>query len=133
TNPLTGDWTEAPDSFTFDPATLFDADQGIPALLTEATGSAELIEDAASADDVPDAAQHYRLRTTVAAQRVAVLTGGLVTEESEVDLWIDIETSRVVEARFDLSIDGAESSWRMTISDYDAEVTIVPPELAAAG
>lgn len=130
TNPLTGDWTEAPASFTFDPATLFDAERGIPALLTEARGSAELIDDAAAAD-VPDPDRHHHVRTTVGAERVAVLTGGLVTEESDVDLWIDVDSSRVVEARFDLVIDEAESMWRMTIGDYDAEVTIVAPELAA--
>lgn len=131
TNPLSGEWTEAPESFTFDAATLFQPDVGFPALLAEASASAELIEDSPSENGRDD--EEHHVRATVGAERVSVLTGGLVAEESEVDLWIDDVSNRIVELRFELLIDDAVSSWRMTISGYDAEVTIVPPELGANG
>lgn len=131
TNPLSGAWTEAPEGFTFDPATLFDADLGFPALLAEAATTAELIDEA-SGEDAVDGDNHH-FRTTVAAERVFVLTGGLVTDETDADLWIDVETGRVVETRFDISVDDSLSSWRMTISDYDSEVDIAPPELGSNG
>ena len=140
TNPLTGEWAEAPENFTFDPAQLFDADTGFPALLSEASATAELVDDLAgqstgeSSDEAdPDRQNLHHVRTSVTAERVAVLTGGLVNEESEVDLWIDATSDRVVEASFDVAVDGAVSDWRMTISDYDQDVVIDPPELNAGG
>ena len=132
TNPLSGAWSEAPESLTFDPATPFDADVGFPALLTEARPSAELVDDGPDEGGGDGDSQHH-VRTTASAERVSVLTGGLVTEESDIDLWIDADSSRIVEARFDVSVDDAVSSWRLTLGDYDAEITIVAPELGTDG
>ena len=129
TNPLTSEWTEAPEDFTFDPATLFDVAVGLPQLLTEAAPSAELIE--ASGDG--DSGERHHLRTTVGSERVSVLTGGLVAEEAMVDLWIDPSTSRVAELQFDLVIGDEVSTWKLTIGDYNSEVTITAPELGATG
>lgn len=131
TNPLSGEWTEAPASFTFDTATLFEPERGFPALLAEAAASAELIAD--SPRETGRGHEEHHIRAAVAAERVSVLTGGLVAEETDVDLWIDDISNRIVELRFELLIDDAVSSWRMTISDYDDEVTIAPPELGATG
>ncbi len=143
TNPLTGAWAEAPDGFTFDLATVFDEQLGFPALLSEATATAELVDDEAddgdgdgdgdgdAAGDGLDSAHH--VRAAVTAERVAVLTGGLITEGTDVEVWIDMDTNRVIEARFDLPVDDATSSWRMTVGDYDEEVVIEPPELDAEG
>jgi lipoprotein LprG len=136
TNPLSGEWIEAPEDFSFDPAAVFDPDEGFPALLTEASGAAELIDDSAEASDNEDEQEigdRLHLRTVVSASRVSTLTGGLVDEASEVDLWIDPDTSRVLEVAFDIELDDAVSSWRMTLGDYDAEVTITPPELSPEG
>jgi len=140
TNPLTGEWAEAPENLSFDPAQLFDADKGIPTLLSEASATAELVDDLAdqsageSSDEAdPDRKNLHHVRTLVPAERVAVLTSGLVNEESEVDLWIDAASDRVVEASFAVEVAGATSDWRMTLSDYDEEMTIDPPELNAGG
>lgn len=140
TNPLTGEWDEAPENFTFDPAQLFDADTGIPALLRESSSTAEFVDEPDDADSGtssdesdPDQRDLHHVRTAVAAERVSVLTGGLVDEASDVDLWIDPDSNRVVEATFQIEIDGAVSDWRMTLDDYDADVTIEPPELNAGG
>jgi lipoprotein LprG len=132
TNPLTGEWTVAPESFTFDPADLFAAETGFTALLTEAAESAELIDDPAQSDD-PDLGERYQVRAPVSAERVEVLTGGLVSQATDIDLWIDAETRRIVEVRFALALDDTVSNWRMTITDYNAEVTIAPPELTTEG
>lgn len=132
TNPLSGAWTEAPESFTFDPATLFDPEVGFPALLSEAAPSAEFVDDVTDQNSGSGKTRHH-VRAMVAAERVSVLTGGLAAEQSEVDLWIDAVTSRVVEARFDLPVDDGVSSWQMTIGDYDSEVIIVAPELGSDG
>jgi len=129
TNPLSGEWTEAPDSFTFDPATVFDAESGFPALLREEAAGAEFV----SGGEEPEDGDRHHLRTSVAAERVSVLTGGLVTSETDVDLWIDRETERLSEVRFELALEQGVSSWQMTIDDYGADVTIEPPEVGSAG
>lgn len=131
TDPLTSAWTEAPDDFTFDPATLFDPAVGLPQLLTEAAPSAELIEDTAGGG--AGAGDRHHIRTTAGAERVSVLTGGLVATDAEVDLWIDAATGRVAELAFDLPIGDAVSTWKVAISDYNADVIITAPELGATG
>ncbi len=132
TNPLTGTWTEAPDGLAFDPAMVFDAESGFPALLSEAVGGVQLVDDEGDTGGEPGPEGTVHLETTVAAERVSVLTGGLATEETEVELWIDPATDLVAEARFDLTTDDGVSSWRMTISDYGAEVVIEAPEVGSA-
>lgn len=127
TDPLTSAWTEAPDDFTFDPATLFDPAAGLPALLAEAATTAELIVDAAGAAD----RQHFR--TTASAERVSILTGGLVATDAEVDLWIDTATGLVTELQFDLPVGDQVSTWTVVLGNYNAEVIITTPELGATG
>ena len=61
--------------------------------------------------------------------RLAAITGGLVTDDAPIELWIDRDTGHVVEATFQSASDGGTSSWRIELSDYGAEVTITPPDL----
>ena len=130
TNPLTGDWTEAPAGFTFDPAVLLDPDDGLAGLMTEVAATAELRGNAQTygAEIGPDDGRYRVVRATVSADRVATLTGGLVAESTEVDTFIDRETGRIGFLSFDLVIGGGTSSWRLEITDYDLAVDISPPE-----
>lgn len=133
TNPLSGEWTEAPESLTFDPATVFDPDQGLPVLLEEGAAAAEYVTAEEVGDDVEAGDSQRWVRTAVGAERVSVLTGGLVTSATDVDLLIDTATDRLAEVRFDLDLDDGVSNWVMTVDDYDADVTIDPPELGSGG
>ncbi len=127
TNPLTGAWEAAPESFTFDPTILFDPEVGWSALLSTGLEDPELVEPK------PDADGRYRVRGTVGAERVGVLTGGLVDEASVVDLLIDAETGEIGVVTFDVG-DGDElTSWVLTITDYGVAVTITIPALASIG
>lgn len=127
TNPLTGAWEAAPESFTFDPTTLFDPEVGWSALLSTGLEDPELVEPE------PDADRRYRVRGVVGADRVGVLTGGLVDEPSVVDLLIDAETGEIGVVTFDVG-DGDElTSWVLTITDYGVPVTITAPDLASTG
>ena len=122
TNPVSSRWEPAPPNLSFDPATLFDAEVGFPSLLSQGLTEAELVEPG------PDDQGRYHVRGTVAGDRVATLTGGLVETETEVDLWIDAETSRVAEVRFDAPApDGGTSTWRMVLDDYGEQFTITKP------
>lgn len=124
TNPLTGAWEAAPAEFAFDPAELFDPDTGWSALLGEGVSDAEVVHD----DD-----DRHHVRGRVAAERVATLTSGLVSEETTVDLWIDPESGRVEEVAFDAVAPAGTTTWRMTIDDYGADVAITQPSLGSTG
>ncbi len=125
TNPLTGAWETAPPDFAFDPTVLFSPTVGWSALLAGGLTDARLI----SPDPVAEARQ--QVRGTIAAATVSTLTGGLVDQESVIDIWIDGPSGQVVEAAFDVG-EGVElTSWLMVLSDYGAEVTIAEPELGS--
>ncbi len=123
TNPLTGRWEAAPEDLTFDPSILFDPETGWSALLSEGLDAPELVTEAADRDD------RNHVRATVAADRVSILTGGLVNEPSTIDIWIEQATDLVGEAEFDVETDRGPTSWRLTVTDYGADVSIEKPDL----
>ena len=123
TNPITGDWEEAPESFSFDPSVLFAAETGWAAMLSDG-----LVDPVLLAPTAGDDGRHH-VQSTIDADRVSTLTGGLVDEASVVDFWIDPEDDRVVEVAFDVETDEGPTSWLLTLSDFDQEVSITEPDL----
>lgn len=123
TNPLTGDWEEAPESLTFDPAQLFDPDVGFARLLSDGLSNAVLVEPG------PDANGRYHLTADVDPARVTALTGGLVDDVENVDLWVDATSGRLVEVTFDVGIDAGGTSWRLLLDGYGTSVSINEPDL----
>lgn len=122
TNPLTGAWEAAPAGFSFDPVILFAPDTGWQALLAGGLTDAELLADGGD---------RHHIRSTISADRVAVLTGGLLEEASTVELWIDRDEARVVELAFDVDVAGATSTWRLTLDGYGDDVSITQPSLGS--
>ena len=123
TNPLTGDWEPAPEAFTFDPAQLFDAEVGFSALLADGLSNATLVAPA------PDEDQRYHITADVDPVRVAALTGGLVDDVDNVDLWVDSNSGQLTEVTFDVGIDAGGTSWQLLLTDYGSPVTITEPDL----
>lgn len=123
TNPLTGDWEPAPEAFTFDPALLFDPEVGFSALLADGLVNAELVAPA------PDADQRYHINADVDPATVAALTGGLVDDVDNVDLWVDADSGLLTEVTFDVGIEAGGTSWRLVLTDYGTPVTITEPDL----
>lgn len=136
TNPLTGDWIEAPAGFAFDPAALFDPEEGFAGLLAEAASTARFVpEEEQDPDDDPRERNDpfHRIRADISAERVEVLTSGLIEAATTIDTWIDMESGRLVQVRFQVPIGDDLSDWRMFFSDYNgADVIIAPPELVDA-
>lgn len=124
TNPLTGKWEAAPEGLSFDPTVLFAEDTGWAALLTDGLQAPELINENGDNDE------RHHLRSTIDADRVTTLTGGLVNESSILDLWVDAKTGLVHEATFDVETGDGLTSWRLTVTDYGADVTINKPDLS---
>lgn len=123
TNPLTGAWEPAPDSLTFDPATIFDAEVGLSALIADGLTNAVL------ESPEPDADDRLHITADVDPARVSTLTSGLVDDVDKVDLWIDRTSGQLAEVTFDVGTDEAGTSWRLLLSDYGTAVSINEPEL----
>lgn len=126
TNPLTGNWEPAPSGFSFDPTDLFAPETGWSSLLGEGLQDPELLSEGSSAGE-------HRVQGTVAADRVAILTGGLVDESSLLDIWIDANTNLVSRASFDVETDDGPTSWTITLHDFGSDVTINEPDLDPNG
>ncbi len=124
TNPLTGQWEPAPADFTFDPTVLFDDSVGWSNLLSEGLENAELV-----ADEV-DSSGRYQVNGTVGAERVGVLTGGLVTEASDIAIFIDGTSGTIDEVGFSVGDGQDESRWRLFLSDYGVDVTVTRPPVS---
>lgn len=126
TNPVSGRWEEAPAGLGFDPATLFDPDLGWRPLL--ATG----LRDARLVEPEPDADGRYHLRGVADAERIAVLTGGLVDESVPIDVWVEATTGRVLEARFETGEPDGVTAWRLALSDYGEPVDVEAPDVGGS-
>lgn len=122
TNPLTGKWEEAPAAFTFDPAQIFAAEVGLPALLSD--GITDPVPDSPTPTD-----GSYTVTGDVDPQRIVDLTGGLVNDVTDTEILIDAESFLIDSLSFSVDVDGSVSSWNLVMSDYGADVTIEPPEL----
>jgi len=124
TNPLSGDWEPAPESLTFDPTQLFDPEVGFSRLLSDGLINPTLVSPS------PDPEGRYQLTADVEPERVRALTGGLVDDVDNVDLWIDATSNQLVEVTFDVGTDAGGTSWTLLLRDYGTAVSINEPDLS---
>jgi hypothetical protein len=119
TNPLTGDWDELDAGTGFNPARIFDPDLGWRPLLTEDLSDLRSI-------GIRDGLQV--VGGTVAADRVAVLTAGLVEDQAvPIEISLDPETGRIRRVEFSTQGESGETTWVIELSGYDEPVTVEPP------
>jgi hypothetical protein len=118
TEPLTGRWDELDPGTGFNPAVVF-SDEGWEPLL---------------ADDITDASvsshsRGYQIDGVAPADRIAVVTSGLVTDQDvDITLVIDRATDRLLEVRFSTTGADGETDWVITLGPYDQPATVEPPE-----
>lgn len=125
TNPITGDWEEAPDGYAFNPATLFDPELGWRPLLAEGLSDVEWIGEENHNDEA-----RYHIRATADEDRVAVILAGLINKQPvELDMWIDPENGYVREAELSTVFRGQTSDWFIEFSEFGVPVEIAPPEI----
>lgn len=126
---VTSLWQPAPESFTFDPASLFDPSQGFRRLFIDGLANVTLI-----GTEDRDGFATYHIRGTANKERVEVLTAGLTKNQSvDIDVWIDQSLGRIVDAEFSTTVGAGIANWTMTFREYGADVTIDPPDLGAGG
>jgi lipoprotein LprG len=128
TNLLSGVWQELPPNWGFNPANLFDPDQGIRPILETDLGEIELLGIKAL-EEMPGQ-RFYALQGEVAGERLFQLSFGMIgPDEMSVQLWIDPET-------FDLhrmlivdpqSGENEPTIWQLDFWNFDQAVEILPP------
>lgn len=129
TNILTKQWEQLPPDFGFNPGALFDAANGLPAILTADLSNAAL-NGREKIEGGPDQ-ELIVISGQVAGERLAVISGGLIGPQAvDVTLWIAPDTYEIVRILVNEpepdSEEGA-SVWQLDFSNYDQEVVINAP------
>lgn len=125
TNPITRDWTCLAPGSAFNPAILFDPQQGVEHLLQTGLDDVSLV----GVEDI-GGAPHYHLRGTIAGDKLQPISMGLLgAGPVAVDLWADQASMRasklvLVDSASDPS---APSTWTVTFSDYGKTIDVRAP------
>jgi len=129
TNILTKQWERLPPNFGFNPGALFDAANGLPAILT-----ADLTNAAFNGREALEGGPNQELTIItgqVAGERLAAISGGLIGPQAvEVTLWIAPDTYELIRIVVNEPEPGSEegaSVWQIDFSNYDQDVAIEPP------
>lgn len=129
-NPISGEWEQAPSSYAFDPTQLFDPEIGWrPLLAGELSNAAFVGREDFEGQDL------YHLTGSAPAARIETITAGLVSDQDvDLDLYLDPETGHVLEVVFDATTSAGVSTWDLRFFGYGDDIEIVPPdELDASG
>jgi len=124
TNLVTGNWEQAPDDFNYNPALLFNPDDGLGPIMRDIR-NAELH----STESINGQSAH-RITGFVSDDQIEDITAGSIEgDDIDVTIWIDEDNHDVL--RLLLSAagvdDAAETTWDLHFSDHNQDVTIDAP------
>lgn len=126
TDIVTGRWVEAQEEFGYNPAILYDNQDGIGPVMGRLQDP-EIV----GIEDVNDV-QTYHVRGTVPGEVIEPLTAGTMRgSTTTVDLWIDGENWNLVRVGVaEPKDEGIEdpATWTMNLGDHDKQVSIERPE-----
>jgi hypothetical protein len=122
-NPVTGEFETLPPGYDIDPTTFFDPEDGWRPLMTELE-DVELV-----GEEDRDGGPRYHIRGVAPAERMEIITAGLVEDQDvPIDFWVRRDTGLVTAAEFSTEFDGATTDWVLELSDYGEEFDIEAPE-----
>ncbi len=126
TNPLSQKWEQVPSGWGYNPAVLFDPQQGIASLLSRVKGLTRAEDDNLAGTPL------YRLTGNIAGAEVAPMTANMVTgSDASFTLWIgssDFLLRKVhISEKYDASSETTE--WDITLSSFNQPITITAPSL----
>jgi hypothetical protein len=124
TNPLNGEWEQAPPELQTDVTGIFDPEVGIGALLADLQNLERL------ADEQVEGTQTVHLRGTLPGSALAAFAADLEgTDEVTIDLWAGTEDRRIrrIIITEPANAEGETPTWTFNFSNFDADVTIEPP------
>lgn len=124
TNFITGKWEQAPADLGYDPAVLFDTNQGVGHVLT-AIQNASIV----GAESI-DGSEAYHITGSVTKAVVSPIVGGALHGDSAtVDVWVSKSSHDVL--KFVVHDPGTSSqqpsTWTLTTSQWNQPVTITRP------
>jgi lipoprotein LprG len=125
-NPITGEYETLPAGYDIDPSSFFDPQNGWRPLLAN-LADPELI----GLEDRPgdDGGTRYHVRGTATKDQMKIITAGLVrNQDVEIDFWIQPVTGLVHVAEFTTNLGEGDIEWRLQLTRYGDEFTIVPPD-----
>lgn len=125
TDIVTGKWVNAPSEFGYNPAVLYDNQDGLGPVMGK-LDNAEL----AGTENI-DGREAYHVTGTASQEVIRPLTSGTMTgDDIGIDLWIDGETwdiLRIVVTEPEDSGKEHPATWTMNLSDFNQKVNIEPP------
>lgn len=125
TDLISGEWGPAPEEFGYDPARLFDTQDGLGPIMGK-IDSPELI----GTEDV-DGKSAWHVRGVATQEVIGPVTANKMHGDTvAVDLWIDTSTSDLLKVQLaEPAAPDVEdpATWVMTLLDHDKPVTIEPP------
>jgi hypothetical protein len=123
-DPVAGSTHTAPDDFQFNPAIMFDEDEGIPALI-RSVEDAELLDE----DEDVDGRAAYKIYGIIEGELIQRATAGTfpATDDVDFNVWIDKETYDVLKILAEDPTEETDSVWEMWIYDHNEPVEIDDP------
>lgn len=121
-NPITGEFETLPAGYDIDPSRFFDPTNGWRPLMAGLTETTLVgIEDRDGT--------RYHVRGTASRDLMKIITAGLVRNQDVfIDFWIDPISALVRSAEFTTDIGDGPIEWKLELSRYGDEFSIVPPD-----
>jgi hypothetical protein len=129
TNIITGQWEQLPEDWGFNPATLLEAEHGLPAILIADLSNLQVNQDA-ELDEMPGK-KLYLLSGILAGETLYDLSNWLIGPDAmNAQIWIDPQTfdlhrAVLIEHAGDSDL---ERTWQIDFWDFDSTIDIQPPQ-----
>jgi hypothetical protein len=123
-NLLTGDWERAPSDLQYDPARIFDEEEGVGSII-------EQLEDVSiEGEDSVGGTDAWHLTGQVDTAAVRQLAGDFFEGDTlDVDIWIATDDYRLLRVELHDTDADEPMSWQLSLTNHDEAVEITPPEL----
>ena len=127
TDLLTGKWGPAPEEFGYNPAVLFDNQDGLGPV------AGRLQDPTVEGSETIGGRDAWKITGTVDEQTIEPLTSGVIQgDEIGIAIWVDKESSNILRIEIEEpKIEGKEhpATWTMTLTGHDSDIEIEAPDL----
>lgn len=127
TDLLTGKWGPAPEEFGYNPAVLFDNQDGLGPV------AGRLQDPTVEGSETIGGRDAWKITGTVDEQTIEPLTSGVIQgDEIGIAIWVDKESSNILRIEIEEpEIEGKEhpATWTMTLTGHDSDIEIEAPDL----
>ena len=127
TDLLTGKWGPAPEEFGYNPAVLFDNQDGLGPV------AGRLADPTIDGSESIGGRDAWKITGTVDEATIEPLTSGVIQgDEIGIAIWVDKESSNILRIEIEEpDIEGKENpaTWTMTLTGHDSDIEIEAPDL----